>query len=167
MEILFENSYVRDKQMLKEIYKYYFFKRKSMVVSYIILFLCFLVNLLMALFDGIFNYFILVFIPLLLALRFFYYYRQVDIVLKRDAEMHDKEITIEVIATNEFIQNTASNGSVNKLEYNRIKSVTQTKNFILLLSKAKLIYIFKKDNFTKGTPEDFIVFLRNKGIKVK
>lgn len=167
MEILFENSYVRDEQMLKEIYKYLFFKRKSMVISYIILFLCFLVNLLMALFDGIFNYYILVFVPLLLAFRFFNYIYQVNIVLKRDAEMHDNEIAIEVIVTNEFVQNTASNGSVSKLEYDKIKRVTQTKNYILLLSKAKLIYIFKKDCFTKGTPENLMVFLKNKGIKVK
>ena len=167
METLFENSYVRDEKMLKEIYKYLFFKRKSMIVSYIILLLCFLANLLMALFDGFFNYFILIFIPLFLAIRFFTYIRTVKIVLKRDAEMHDNEILIEAIATNEFIQNTASNGSVIKLEYDKIKRVTQTKEFILLLSKAKLIYIFKKDAFTKGTPEDFIVFLKNKGIKVK
>ena len=41
-----------------------------------------------------------------------------------------------------------------------------TKNLILLHSKAKLIYIFRKDTFTKGTKNDFIAFLKDKGVKI-
>ena len=44
---------------------------------------------------------------------------------------------------------------------------SQTKNLILLKSRANLIYILRKDTFTKGTKDDFIAFLRSKGIKVK
>lgn len=45
--------------------------------------------------------------------------------------------------------------------------VDKTKNLILLQSKASLIYIFRKDTFTKGTTDDFVIFLRSKGIKIK
>ena len=88
-------------------------------------------------------------------------------MVKRDSEFHGKEISIETIVTNEYIQNTASTGAVNKLEYDKIKNVAQTKNLILLRSKANLIYIFRKDTFAKGNKEDFADFLRSKGIKIK
>ena len=78
-----------------------------------------------------------------------------------------KEIFVETIVTNEYIQNTASTGAVNKLEYNKIRNSVQTKNLILLRSKANLIYIFRKDTFTKGDKESFIRFLNNKGVKIK
>ena len=78
-----------------------------------------------------------------------------------------KEISVETIVTNEYIQNTASTGAVNKLEYDKIRNSVQTKNLILLRSKANLIYIFRKDTFTKGNKEDFISFLNGKGVKIK
>jgi len=88
-------------------------------------------------------------------------------MVKRDAEVHGKEISVETIVTDAFIQNTATTGAVNKLEYDKIRNVVQTKNLILLRSKANLIYIFRKDTFTKGTKDDFIAFLKVKGFKVK
>lgn len=48
-----------------------------------------------------------------------------------------------------------------------IVKAVQTENLILLRSKANLIYIFRKDTFIKGTHEEFIMFLRGKGIKIK
>ena len=88
-------------------------------------------------------------------------------MVKRDSEVHGKEISVETIVTNEYIQNTASTGAVNKLEYDKIRNSVQTKNLILLRSKANLIYIFRKDTFTKGNKEDFISFLNGKGVKIK
>ena len=87
-------------------------------------------------------------------------------MVKRDIEVHGKEISVETIVTDDFIQNKASTGAVNKLELNRIKNAAQTKNLILLRSKANLIFIFRKDTFTKGSKDDFIAFLKTKGIKV-
>ena len=58
-------------------------------------------------------------------------------------------------------------GGADTVEFNKIKNAIQTKNYILLRSKANLIYIFCKDTFTVGTKEEFVSFLRAKGIKVK
>ncbi len=88
-------------------------------------------------------------------------------MVNRDSEVHGKEISVETIVTNEYIQNTASTGAVNKLEYDKIRNSVQTKNLILLQSKANLIYIFRKDSFTKGDIESFIRFLNGKGVKIK
>ena len=115
-------------------------------------------------FDGIA---VLVAAPLFWVLQLVLYFRQVNLLIKRDHELHGKDIEVEVIVTDTFIQNTASTGSVNKIEYEKIKGAVQTKNLIILRSKANLLYIFRKDTFEVGTKDDFIVFLKAKGIKVK
>ncbi len=167
MEILFVNSYVRNKELAKEIYRYYHFQRKLLVVCHILILLSLIANLLGSIFDEKHNLEIIIFVLFYFFLRVFSYYNQVNAMVKRDNEMYGKEITVETIVTEEFIQNTASSGSVNKIEYGKIRSAVQTKNLILLRSKANLIYIFRKDTFTKGTAEMFIAFLMTKGIKVK
>ena len=167
MEILFENSYVRNKELAKEIYRYYYFQRKWLVVCYALLLLSFLSNIFISIFEKTYNWGVFIFVPLFLFFQLYCYFRQVNTMVKRDSEVHGKEISFETIVTNEYIQNTASTGAVNKLEYDKIRNSVQTKNLILLRSKANLIYIFRKDTFTKGDKESFIRFLNNKGVKIK
>ena len=167
MEILFENSYIRNKELAKEIYRYYYFQRKWLVVCYVLISLSFLANILISIFEKTYNWGILIFAPLYFLFQLYCYFRQVNTMVKRDDEIHGKEISVETIVTDEYIQNTAATGAVNKLEYDKIRNSVQTKNLILLRSKANLIYIFRKDAFTKGTKDDFISFLKVKGVKVK
>lgn len=167
MEILFKNSYVRNKELAKEIYRYYYFRRKLAFVCEVLISLSFFANILIAIFGETFNWGILIFVPLFFLFRFYCYFSQVNTMVKRDNEVHGKEISVETVVTNEHIQNTASTGAVNTVEYDKIKSAVQTKNLILLRSKANLFYIFRKDTFAKGTKDEFIVFLIKKGIKVK
>ncbi len=167
METLFENSYVRNKELAKEIYRYYYFQRKWLVVCYILIFLSFLANVLIAMFEKAVHWGVLVIVPLFFFFQLNCYFRQVNTMVKRDSEVHGKEIAVKTTVTNEYIQNTASTGAINQLEYDRIRNVAQTKNLVLLRSKANLIYIFRKDTFTKGTKDDFIAFLKTKGVKVK
>ena len=167
METLFENSYVRNKALSKEIYRYYYFQRKWLVVCYVLLSLSFIANILLAIFEKTYNRGVFIFVPVFFLFQFYCYFCQVKTMLKRDVEVYGKEISVETIVTDMFIQNTASTGSVNKLEYDKIRNAVQTKNFVLLRSKANLIYIFRKDTFKKGITDDFIIFLRTKGIKIK
>ncbi len=169
MEILFENSYIRDRQLAKEIYGYYYFHRKWLVGCYIILFISFIVNILISMisiFDKTINWCVLFFVPLFFLFQLYCYYRQANTMVNRDKEVHGTEIIVDTIVTNEYIQNTASTGAVNKIEFFKIRNAVQTKNLILLRSKANLIYIFRKDTFTIGTKEDFIQFLKSKGIRI-
>lgn len=167
MEILFKNSYTRNKELAKEIYRFYYFKRKWLIVCYIFFAVSFFANIISAVFYQSYNVGVLVFVPLFVAFQFYCYFHQVNTMIKRDNEVHGKEIEVETIVTTSFIQNTASTGSVNQIEYDKIKNAIQTKNLILLRSKANLIYIFNKDTFDVGTKEEFVSFLMSKGIKVK
>jgi hypothetical protein len=131
MEILFENSYVRNKELAKEIYRYYYFQRKWLVVCYALLLLSFLSNIFISIFEKTYNWGVFIFVPLFLLHQLYCYFLQVNTMVKRDSEVHGKEISVETIVTNEYIQNTASTGAVNKLEYDKIRNSVQTKNLIL------------------------------------
>ena len=110
---------------------------------------------------------IFVFVPLLIAIQVFRYCRQVNTTVKRDIEVHGREMEVEITATDDCLQNTNSTGTVSKIGYDKIKRAVQTKNLILLCSKTNLVYIFRKDSFESGTTEKFVSFLKAKGISVK
>jgi hypothetical protein len=166
-EILFRNNYVRSKEMAKEIYRYYFFKRKPLVICYIFLSISLSANIAFAVTGKVYNTPVIILVLLFFAFQIVSYCRYVNSTIKRDNEVHGKEIEVETIVTESFIQNTASTGAVNKVQYDKIKYAVQTKNYILLHSRANLIYIFKNSSFEVGTKDQFILFLRVKGIKVK
>ena len=167
MDTLFENSFVRDKQLAKEIYGYYYFQRKWRIVCYVVIILSFLGNVWFAINGNTLSWSVVVFVPLFILLQIYGYFRNVSTMVKRDMEVHGKAITVETVVTDAYIQQTASTGAVNKLEYDSVKKVTRTRNLIMLHSKARLIYIFRKDTFQKGTADEFITFLKGKGIKIK
>ena len=164
MDILFENNYTRTLEITKELYRYWYFKRPVLVI-FDILFILFLVfNIAKYLmYHYSYNLIVLIYVPLL---QFYLYHRAAKTVIKRDNEINNgAAMDIKTIATEQFIQSTSSTGSVNKIPYFKIKKVIQTKNLILLCSEAKFIYIFPKTTFTKGTSDEFVVFLRQKGLK--
>ena len=96
-----------------------------------------------------------------------FYHFQVKTVIARDLETHGKAVGVEITVTDEFIESKASTGAVCKLDYGNIRVAVQTKNLIILRTRANLLYNFKKDSFTVGRAEEFLLFLKSKGIKVK
>lgn len=167
METLFENSYIRNKAFVKEFYRYYYFEKSSVMIAYSVILLSFLISIFLAVFCGIYNWFVFSVVPLLFLFQLYRYFYQVNIILKRDRELAEEDITVHVAATEDFIQNTTSLGAVGRLGYDKIKVVEQTKNLILLYSKEESVFIFAKNSFEKGTKEEFIAFLKAKGIRVK
>lgn len=166
MDILFENSYIRNKKLAKEIYRYYYFKRKIYIFSYVMLGFFFTKNLLSAIFLNSYSLIVFIVAPLCALVPVYCYICQVNAMIQRDNEIHGKEIEVNTVVTDEFIQSTSSTGGVSKVEFDKIKTAIQTKNLILLHSKANLIYIFAKDAFNIGGKEEFVTFLKTKGIKV-
>ncbi len=167
MEILFKNSYTRTKKVAKEFYRFHYFQRKSLLACYILVAIPFLADIVSAVLGQYYSIEVLIFVPLFGAMLFYSYCRQVNMMIKRDNEVHGKEIDVETIVTDSYIQGTASTGAVNRIEYKKIKNAVQTKNLILLRSKANLIFIFDKNTFEIGSKEEFVSFLRARGIKVK
>ena len=167
MEILFKNNYIRDKAVLKEVYQYYFSKLKRFIVCYSILILLFFVRLVRLILGYTYNYDMLIYVPLVFAFFVFYYFQLVNISLKRDKENYGQNVCIETIVTDEYVQREILSGNACKIAFDAIKRADQTKHFIVLFTKARQLYIFKKDSFSIGDKEQFISFLKAKGITVK
>ena len=167
METLFKNEYTRDRSLVKEVYRYFYFKRKIYIFVYALLGADFLLALYLAIFQKQNVYGLLIGTPILMLLPSILYFVQVKTVIARDLETHGKAVSVALSVTDEFIESKASTGSVYKLDYSSIRVVLQTKTLILLRSRANLVYIFKKDSFTVGRAEDLLLFLKSKGVRVR
>lgn len=169
MEILFENKFVRTDKLMKELYQYYHLKRPKKIFSFILSVFLIVYSLINAILwkDNFYLFFAVLALAIFI-LEIAIYFITVKTQQKRDNEiMNGKPIEIQVTVTQDYIKNSASNGAENEISFSKIKSVFQTKNLILLMSEAKLIYIFPKDCFTVGNAEEFMLFLKNKGFNVK
>jgi hypothetical protein len=161
MEILFENTHVRTEDFVKEIFQYVLFKRKPLIVSGLL----FLLTLILNAYVG--NWMLIIILCIFLALFFaFAYSKNVKLTIRRDEEISPNPITVNTVVTDGYIQPAFSVGSVYKIYFRDIKQAAQTKNYILLTTKAMQILAFRKAGFSKGTPEEFIAFLRTKGYKL-
>ena len=91
----------------------------------------------------------------------------VKTTLKRDIELFGKPLSGVTKVTCDSIITEAEFAGNTETGLDKIKCAHQTKNLILVRTKARLIFIFRKDGFSIGTKEDFVAFLKNKGIKVR
>jgi hypothetical protein len=172
-EILFENSHVRDKATVKEMYSYEFFKKRKQIVLFALLafFVILYVGVIIweYVYFGIWsmNYWIIALYLLIPILEVLMYIVSVKTTLKRDIEMFGKELEAKFKVTSDSIICESMTGSVTETGFDKIKSAAQTKNLIVLRSKANLLFVFRKDGFSIGTKEDFVAFLKSKGIRVR
>ena len=119
----------------------------------------------MLVFNAYFN-FVYFFVPAFWMFAvFFVYFRNVSLVLKRDIELHGKPIEVTVSVTDKSIVMTQTTGSEYTLNFSDVKKTICTKKYICLWSKTNMLYPIKKDGFTTGNYEEFVSFLKNKGIK--
>lgn len=172
MEILFENKYTHDEEMMKENYRYFYFCRPFAIILNVFFILYFILGVLFFILDisGLIvttsTYWLLIAIPpIWYGLLLFRYRTTVKTVILRELEVHGKPIEFTVYVTDEVIKQKESTGAEIQLNYIDIKKVIQTKKYIYLRSKTNLLYPFKKDSFSIGNEKEFITFLKNKGIK--
>ena len=167
MEKLFENKYTRDKEWAKDVYGYIYFCRPVTIVLYVL----FAVYAMIGIYSSITSdnaawYYIL--IPVIwCAVTVFLYNKKVNAVIKRDLALHGKTIEVTVTAAEDRIKLSQSTGAEYELNYCDIKRVVQTRKYIYLWSKTNMSYSFKKNSFSCGDANEFLLFLRSKGVKVK
>ena len=164
---MFENKYTRDKEWAKDIYGYICIKRPIMFVFYVL----FAIYLIKGILDLIIIHRAELFcfiVPLAWCVVIaFSYKRNVKLALRRDMELHSKPIDVTVTVTDDMMIHSQSTGAEYNLRYSDIKKAVQTKKYIYVWSKANMLYSLKKDAFTYGSADDFVKFLRSKGIKIK
>ena len=167
MEVLFENTFLRTKKVAKEMYGYFYFRRIGMNVCYLFFGVFFIL--------GVYNFFVykhvdLIFLltgPIVYLFQIFLYCYQVNSLVRRDEELFGGPTTIKSVVTEDSVRALAPSGGTNEVAYNNVRRAIQTENLIFLQTKANLLYVFLKDGFTLGTAEEFIAFLKSKGVRVK
>ena len=167
---LFKNEFVRDKNTAKEIHGYWFFKRPLMIVIYALFGVyTALILLTSILFPEISADFSIVSLMVLayLALLIIPYRMNVNAMVKRDEELaKGREFLCEISVTDTEIIHTALENN-QSIGFESISHAFITKSYVAVVSKARIIYIFKKDGFTVGDCDGFVAFLKEKGIKIK
>lgn len=170
METKIEAAYVRDEKFAKEYFSYHSYKRPSGIIITVI---CILVIV-----SGIINvfahkkYLAIIAIVLgiyLFVLRVVRVKKSIKISLERDKESnHGSFVSVQNLVTeNSIIVKSSKNESGTEFEMSCIEKAYRSKNYIYLITKAKLAIVFDINNFSKGTPEELVEFIRQKGIKIK
>ncbi len=167
MNILFENQYLRDESLVKELYQYLYFKRGIAKVCFGLMGITVVVNIVNGVSLNQFDIVALFFPLLFVSLIFYRYFRDVKLSLRRDAECCTDGLWCSVVVAEDGIIRSFSTGDQVRLSFENFKYVTETKNLILLFSKTRLITILRKDSFLKGNSYSFISFLSAKGVKIK
>ena len=165
--VLFESTHTRNEAFHKEIYFHHYYKNKFYIVLDILMVVSLLINLLGLVFDVEPDYTVFACFVFFVLIQAWSYRRAVKVSMAREREVSSNgEIMYTVAVCDNTITHKSSIGSEYTIEFSSIKKAYTTKNYIVLQSVAKQLYILKKDGFAIGNCEDFLIFLRGKGYKV-
>ena len=170
METKIESTYVRDEKFAKEYFSYHFYKRPSGIILTVICILAIVSGIINVLaYKEYLNIIAIVLGIFLLVLRVIRVKQGIKILLERDKETnHGSFVLVQNFVTeNSIIVKSSSNETGTEYEMSCIEKAYRSKNYIYLITKAKLAIVFDVNNFSKGTPEELIEFMSQKGIKVK
>jgi len=167
MDILFENHYERTPAVMKELYRMIYFKRPVNLGIYVVLGGIAVANIITAFISGEYSFIGCLYILLFVVMQMVMYNNSVKNAISRDKEQFGEEtLKVHTEVTQEGIRCTYGEKRAKVIELSNIKKVYLTKNLILLHTKARLLLIFDKHNFTVGTQEEFLKYLREHGLKV-
>ncbi len=171
MDVIFENQFVCSKDYYKEYYKYSYLKKPIIIILNIILMICFATNVLLMIFPQLSNtdiYTAQLYIAnvlVILCAEIYIYIKNVNLTYNRDLERNKgNPIQIKLLVIEDNIKILSDLEKELNIELKSIEKVIKTKNYYILVTKAKLGISFKKDSFVKGTVEEFEKFLKQKKI---
>lgn len=164
MDSIFENQYIRDRAVIKELYAHWFFKRPLMIVLHAILVFFFALSLVDYLWTATASA-VLILVPFVFLMQFIGYYNSINVSVKRDEELYNGMLVQAhyTVTEDTVIARNAGKEPI-ELSLSKFKHVMVTKNLIVMMTEAKMVYTFRKDSFTKGSSEKFIGFLKQKGL---
>ena len=161
MPVLFENQYPADKRFFKETIFYSHF-RKSFSI-YLMLFMAALLapNLFFAIrsnWQGIASV-----ISVIIGVAFFIiYFIAYPVRVAHTVKDSQPDDTYHIAVTENKIIYNAPRYSEIEISFAKIKKISRSKHYIILVSEMDDIYALKKDGFTKGTYDEFMKFLKSK-----
>lgn len=169
MKIIFENQFICTKDYYKEFYKYNCFKRPIIITINIILSISFLVSILSMIFPKLIvldantakaN---IATVLIILCLQIYVFFRNKTLAYNRALERNKgNPMEVRLSITEKDIRIFTNSEKDMNIELANIEKAIETKDYYILVSKAKLAIALKKDAFIKGTENEFKEFLRQK-----
>lgn len=166
--LLFVNEYSRNKDTLKENYKYWYFRRPIAVLLYAVV----AFNLLLQMYYWLNEYYVepingllSIFIAIAFASLYFI---QVNSTMKKDKQLcHGNELKVCISVTNDRLYPGETDSDF-YLDIVNVRYAFETKNYITLVMKStRMMLILHKDGFTTGDLDGFRAFLKDKKIKIR
>lgn len=167
MEPLFVNVYVRNDAVMKEYLGKMLLRRPIDIIFYIFAGIYLVESIITWFWLEYFQLHIWLMIAVVVLLKFVGYRRSLKLTLQRDMELNGGEPVQLCTTVSEGGLVCRTNVDAPEVPFSSVKKVVQTKNLIILISKARLAFVLTRDGFTKGTAQELLQFLRGKGIKVK
>ncbi len=167
MDVKFKAQFPFTKDYLKNLHTYMYFLRPYRLIINIILLICFLLSIYMYFVQKEDFLFTIWFVPLFFVYEVFVYFRGFSIGMKRYQETKSEDTSITYEFFDDYFRFTSSLGTAYTVEYISIKKFINTKDFVILISKAKRVYWFPIDSLDNADLESFKKFLGEKGIKVQ
>ena len=165
--MLFENHYERTSEVIKELFRAIFYKRVVTWIIYLVLGVIAVVSVVDGFRTGHFRIGGSAGIVVFALMQLVMYNNSVKNAIARDrVRFGNDPLKVHTVVTDEGIQCTYGEKTVDPIPVTEIKKVFTTKNLIMLHTKSRLVMIFHRDNFTVGTQEEFLNYLRENGLKV-
>ena len=174
MDTLFENQYKETKALIREIYSYLHLRTPLFFVLNICIGSLFIDGLLPFIFPETFSHgassSFAFFFPLLMWIYIpIRHFKGINTQYNRGIEMNNGEpLDMKLIVTDDGIDvfHTKRELKVH-FAYYSVRKVVKAKNCVILVTKGKQYFVFVNDGFTKGNRDEFLHFLRSKGLKCR
>ncbi|MBQ3418340.1 MAG: YcxB family protein [Ruminococcus sp.] len=165
MEPKFVNRFQRSFDVEKELYLYLHITAPPMLISLIILGVTAVVNLIVCLVCGLTYANLAVFAMcfIVLCIILYRYYAAIQAGRSRLKEETNNKGEITVTASldgDELISESTAREEPVYVPFSQLKKVFVTKNFYMIQTEEKMVYVFKKGAFSVGKEEDFLPYVR-------
>lgn len=174
MQTIFENQFTYTKEYYKEYYQYICFKRPIMLAINIILSINFIVSILSIMFpqlnalDTNMAEANIATVLIIICLQIYVYFKSKRHAYNKRFEINKgKPRTLKILINERDISVLMNSEKNINLEFKDIEKIIETKNYYILISKAKSVIALKKDGFIKGNSNEFKQFLRKQKITNK
>ncbi len=172
MKVFFENQFICTKDYYREYYRYMCFKKPIIIVFDVILTICFIVSILSIMFpnlgvlDNNTAQANIATVLIILCIQIYLYINNVNLEYNRELEKNKGNCTkINILITENGLAILKNSESSTNIEFKNIDKVIKTKEYYILVTKAKLKIPLKKEGFVKGTVKEFEGFLKQEKIK--
>ena len=166
MEPLFINRHIRDEAVYKEVYRSHFFS-PFMILPLSRAALTYISSLVLAIMGQDILYENLIIVPVALGVIFLSYRLRLSTAIKRDKEQFGQPPTIICEVSQTGIRIGADGHFSQEVPFSGFRRAKETKHLILLFSRARLVYIFHKDGFVKGSVPEFNRFLWENNLRIR